>query len=315
MRKPSPLKIGDRVALLAPSSPVSDEKRQQALESLQFLGLVPIEYPSCKMRNGYLSGTDLARAKDLNDAFLDSEINGIFCIRGGYGATRILPLLDYDEIAKHPKIFVGYSDITALHVVLNQQCHFQTVHGPMPSTGYHGMDYYSLERLAELLFHRAFYGILCNPDGEALKKISPGNASGPIVGGNLSVLVSTLGSPYEVDTREKILFLEDVEAEPYEIDRNLTALALAGKLRDCNGILIGTFTDCDASLEDPYSSLTIDQVIEQVILPFEKPTIGNLRCGHSYPTMALPMGSLVSMQAERCIIEFHGSDADEHHQF
>lgn len=304
MMKPRPLKMGNRVALIAPSSPVSEEKLQVSLDAIRFLGLIPILYPSCTMKNGYLSGQDQARADDVMDAFTDPTIDGIFCVRGGYGATRILPLLDYNEIAKHPKLFVGYSDITALHTVFHQMCHFITVHGPMPSTGYHLMDYFSLERLAEVLYNNNPPGHVANPPDEELKKISPGISSGLIIGGNLSVLVATLGSPYEIDTRDKILFIEDVGERPYQIDRNLTALALAGKFRDCSGILLGTFTECQETEMEPDSTLTIEEIVEQVILPFQKPTLSNFRCGHSYPMITIPMGSLAHIDADLGTVEF-----------
>jgi muramoyltetrapeptide carboxypeptidase len=256
------------------------------------------------MKNGYLSGLDEARAKDVMEAFIDPAIDGIFCARGGYGATRILPLLDYAKIAKHPKLFVGYSDITALHTVFNQRCSFITVHGPMPSTGYHLMDYYSLERLAGVLFKSNPPGLVSNPLDEELKMISPGISSGLIIGGNLSVLVATLGSPYEIDTKDKILFIEDVEERPYQIDRNLTALALAGKFRDCSGILLGTFTECQETEMEPDSTLTIEEIVEQIILPYQKPTLGNFRCGHSYPMITIPMGSLAHIDADLGTVEF-----------
>lgn len=230
---------------------------QVTLEAIRFLGLIPILYPSCTMKNGYLSGQDQARADDVMNAFTDPSIDGIFCVIDGYGATRILPLLDCDEIAKRPKLFVGYTNITALHTVFHQMCHFITVHGPMPSTGYHLMDYISLERLADVIYNNNHPGHVANPPDEELIKI---------------------------------LFIEDVGGRPYQIDRNLTALALAGKFRDCSGILLGTFTECQETEMEPDSTLTIEEIVEQVILPFQKPTLSNFRCGHSYPTITIQRG-------------------------
>lgn len=304
MIKPKSLKMGDRVALIAPSSPVTEDKLRQALDSLCFLGLEPVQYPSCTMKSGYLSGTDAARAKDVNDSFSDPSISGIFCIRGGYGATRILPLLDYNMIRQNPKIFVGYSDITALHIAFNQICNFMTLHGPMPSRGYHIMDYFSLTSLSDAVFCRDPIGYMPNPPGEPIETIYQGFAEGLITGGNLSVMAAALGSPYEVDTKGKILFIEDVDERPYRIDRNLTALALAGKFDDCEGIILGTFADSEETELEPEDSLTLYEIFEQVIKPFKKPTIFNMRAGHIYPNITVPMGSMTMLDASEGIVKF-----------
>lgn len=305
MIKPKSLKAGNRVALIAPSSPVSEEKLRISLESLKFLRLEPIQYPSCTMKNGYLSGTDYYRAKDINDAFRNKSIDGIFCIRGGYGANRLLPLIDYKMIRNNPKMFVGYSDITALHTVFNKLCGFVTVHGPMPSTGYHIMDYYSLESLSDVIFSNEPIGLIPNPPNEPIETIYPGTAEGLITGGNLSVMVSSLGSPYEIDTRGKILFIEDVDERPYRIDKSLTALALAGKLEECSGIILGTFTNSEETEYEPNSTLTLSQIFEEVVAPFKKPTINNFRSGHIYPHITIPMGSRAYLDASVGIVKFY----------
>ncbi|NLP30894.1 MAG: LD-carboxypeptidase [Clostridiales bacterium] len=303
MMKPKSLKAGSRVALIAPSSPVSEGKLQSSLESLKFLRLEPVMFPSCTMKNGYLSGSDSCRAKDINDAFQDESIDGIFCIRGGYGATRLLPLIDYSIIKNNPKIFVGYSDITALHCVFNKLCGFITIHGPMPNTGYHLMDYYSLQSLSDLIFSNEAIGIVINPPNEYIETIYPGVAEGIITGGNLSVMVSALGSPYEIDTKDKILFIEDVDEPPYRIDRNLTALALAGKLNDCKGIILGTFDNCIESKGEP--TLSLKEIFEEIIVPFKKPTIYNFRSGHIYPQISIPMGAKTYLDATHNIVKFY----------
>ncbi|MGI6728063.1 MAG: S66 peptidase family protein [Anaerovoracaceae bacterium] len=304
MFKPKALKQGNRIALVAPSSPVSEEKMKLALESVQFLGLVPVKYPSCSMKNGYLSGPDIVRAKDINNSFIDSSIDGIFCLRGGYGATRILPLLDYKMIKKNPKVFLGYSDITALHTVINKFCGFTTIHAPMPSTGYHIMDYFSLRSLSDTLFCEKPVGFAPIPDNEPIEIIYPGITEGIITGGNLSVLVSTLGSRYEIDTKGKILFIEDVDERPYQVDRSLTALALAGKFDDCSGIILGTFADCEETELPEEETLTLSQIFNQVLHPFKKPTINNFRAGHIYPQVSIPMGVKTRLDAFNGTVEF-----------
>ena len=281
---------------------------------------------SCRLNHGYMAGNDRQRADDLNNAFADQDIHGIFCLRGGYGASRLLPLLDFEMIRRNRKTFIGYSDITALHTAISRLCGFVTFHGPMPNTDYSRLDDFTLESLKSQLFHPQDVHELQNPQGQELQVLYPvstntdspdapgisgaphapeGNPiiTGRLTGGNLSLIAGTLGSPWEIDTKNAILFLEDVGERPYRLDRNFTALALAGKFRDCAGILLGTFTDCEEPPhDDPADSgviadrtLTLQQIIEEVVLPYKKPTLLNYRAGHMYPQSTLPMGAQISI--------------------
>lgn len=227
MITPKPLFPGARVALIAPSSPVPEDTQvEESAACLRAYGLEPVLYPTCLAHYGYLSGSDQARAQDVMDAFTDASIDGIFCIRGGYGAQRILPLLDFDKIQANPKWFAGYSDVTALHSMLNDVCGFITYHTPMPSTEIRrGLDEYTEEYLKKALFGN-LTGIL--PSASPVQILSPGCAEGPLAGGNLSLVSSSLGTPYEIQTKGKILFLEDVDEAPYRIDGMLNHLRLAG---------------------------------------------------------------------------------------
>ncbi len=299
MIKPAPLKPGDRVALLAPSSPVPSDVLEKSIRSIEFLGLVPSVYESCRFHHGYLAGADKTRASDINMAFADDSIKGIFCLRGGYGAMRLLPLLDLEMIKQNPKVFVGYSDITALHTVFNGLCGFMTFHGPMPSTDYTIHSSYTISSLKENIFgckpHRIY-----NPEGKEISVLTDGKAKGIMTGGNLSLLAGTLGSPYEADTKDKLLFIEDVSEEPYRIDKNLTALALSGKFDDAAGIIFGIFADCEASDE----SLTLDRIIDEVVLPCGKPVIKGFHAGHIYPQPTIPMGAAAILDTSKDYIEF-----------
>lgn len=311
--RPNPLIPGSCVAITAPSSPVPEEVLNTSVESLKFLGLEPVILDSCRQKHGYLAGKDHQRALDINRGFSDPSIRGIFCLRGGYGAARILPMLDYEMIAKNPKVFVGYSDITALHTAFQNHCNFITFHGPMPNTGYAKMDPFSLKSMKQNLFSSSTAGRVYNPAGEHLQVIYPGIGSGILTGGNLSLLVSTLGSPYEVDTRDKILFIEDVGERPYRLDKAFTALALAGKFKDCAGVILGTFAECEEPPANTVpkntmiadAALTLTQIIEEVIRPFQKPTILNFRAGHIYPQSTMAMGSKVTINTDYPFIEFH----------
>lgn len=310
---PRPLQPGDTVALTAPSSPVPAVNLKAAIKSVKLLGLNPVVMPSCREHHGYMAGTDAQRASDLNEAFSLKDIAGIFCLRGGFGAMRLLPLLDFDMIRQNPKPLIGYSDITALHTSINKLCGFITFHGPMPNTDYTRLDDFTLKALKSQLFHPEHVRELKNPEEEELQllnadetKLADPDApaiTGRLTGGNLSLVAGTLGSPWEIDTKYAILFLEDVGERPYRLDRNLTALALAGKFRDCAGIILGTFTDCEEPPHDDPSdsgviadsTLTLQQIISEVVLPYKKPTLLNYRAGHMYPQSTLPMGAEITL--------------------
>lgn len=294
---PKPLFPGARVALIAPSGPVSPGRLEPAVSAVRAMGFEPDVYESCRSAHGYFAGGDGLRAGDINRAFADPSVDGIFCIRGGYGAQRLLDDIDFESISANPKVFCGYSDITALHIAINQRCGFVTFHTPMPSTElYRGVDGFTIRS-----YRRALSGDCCgpleNPEGMPLRTLSGGTAKGALTGGNLSLVSSSLGTPYEIDTRGKVLFLEDVGEEPYRIDRMLTQLKLAGKLRDCAGILLGYWTDCEA--KEPECSLTLSRVFEELLIPAGRPILAGLACGHSLPSLSLPLGAAVAMDAGR----------------
>lgn len=292
---PEPLSIGDKVAITAPSSPVSDEKLEMSIESIKFLGLDPVVMPSCYMSHGYLAGPDKQRADDIHTAFSRNDIKGIFCLRGGYGTTRLLPMLDFEMIRNNPKVFIGYSDISSLHFNINQKSGLVTYHGPMPTTDYRVHEGFTNDSLKTCLFAPERLQTIENPPGEKIHVLNPGYAKGTLVGGNLSLMAGTLGSPYEVDTKGKILFIEDVDEMSFRLDKMLTALSLAGKFKDCEGILLGTFERCE---EAGTTSLTLLEIFEEVVVPWNKPTILNLRAGHIYPQSTLPMGAEIVFDAK-----------------
>lgn len=303
MITPNPLYPGARVALVCASSAVPPERLAPAVESVKALGLEPVLYPSCYFdnRHGYFAAADARRAKDLQDAFDDDTIVGVLCVRGGYGAHRVLPLLDLDAIARTPKYFSGYSDVTALHTAFQQNCGFVTYHTIMPTTEYYQpIDGYSMDYLRRALF-ATLTGPLENPPGQPMRTLRGGSAAGVLCGGNLSLLAASLGTPWEVDTRGKILFLEDIGEKTYRVDGMLTQLRNAGKFDDCAGILLGAWTDCVP--EDPDKTLTLDEIFQELILPAGKPVLADLACGHVLPTLALPLGAQAAMDADRGTLE------------
>ena len=295
--RPKPLFPGARVALLAASSPVPPEKLESAVQSVRAMGLEPAVYPSCSLRHGYLAGHDAQRAADLTSAFADTNIDGILCIRGGYGAARILRRLDFASIARTPKYFGGYSDATALHTVFNTLCGFMTYHTPMPSTElYAELDSYTMWYLEQCLFGGRF-GQLTNPESMPLEPVRGGSCAGTLAGGNLSLIAASLGTPWELDTAGKVLFLEEVDERPRKVDAMLTHLINAGKLGDCAGIILGAFTGCVA--EKPEESLTLDEIFEELLSPLNIPVLKGLQCGHCLPTMSLPLGARVLLDADK----------------
>jgi len=284
-------------------APASTEKNPAALSKgiakLRELGF-EVSLGDCvrKLRTwGYLSGTDEERAEELNEAFRDEKVDAIFCVRGGYGTPRLLPHLDYGLIRLNPKILLGYSDITALHLALHLKSDLVTFHGPMIASEI-GSEFtgYTEKSLLRALMDPEPLGEITNPmDGPIIKTINKGEATGTLVGGNLSLFVKTLGTPYEVDTKGKILFLEDVDDPPYRIDGNLTHLMLAGKLQDAAGIIVGETLKCEP--KDPEPSLNLWDVLRDRIGSTRKPAVYGLCCGHGVHHVTLPVGVKARLDA------------------
>ncbi len=297
MITPKPLFPGARVALVAPASAVPENKLEKALLLVKKLGMEPVLYPSCYFanRDGYLAANDAQRAKDIMDAFADPAIDGVWCIRGGYGAHRLQPLLDANVIRRNPKWFGGYSDVTALHLFFNQVCGLATYHCTMPSTE-PDLDAYTLSYLKKVLFGFPAE-TLAYPQDHAVTALVPGIAEGILCGGNLSLAAASLGTPWEIDTRGKILFLEDIGEKTYRVDSMLTQLRNAGKFDDCAGILLGAWTDCPPEIPD--RTLLLPEIFAQLVAPAGKPVLMDIPCGHCSITAALPLGRMCRMDAEQ----------------
>lgn len=294
--KPRRLQVGDTVGVVAPASWPDRTKALRAVELLKRWGLNVQYGQSLSRRHGYLAGTDPERADELHQMFVDEQVKAIFCVCGGYGSPRIAERLDYSLIRANPKIFWGYSDITFLHVSIVQHAGLLTVHGPMLSSD---LGQESAHPQTKQTFQQLF-----NPTPFAyteeispLKCLVPGKAEGALIGGNLSLLVSTLGTPYEVDTRGKLLFIEEVDEEPYRVDRMLNQLRMAGKFADAAGILICNFQNCVPGKRK--ESLTLEEVIEDHVVTAGKPTVSGFMIGHCSPNFALPVGIEASLDADQ----------------
>lgn len=281
----SALRPGDAVALVAPAGPLkSDDEFNRAKEIVRALGLEPRTGSYAKATTlGYLAGTDEQRAADFNDAVRDPDIRGIFALRGGYGTMRILEQIDYDAIARDPKVVLGYSDLTALLNAVTQQTGLVTFHGPVAALS----QFSALETqsLRAAVMSAEPLGVLKAPEAQTVRG---GVASGRIAGGNLSLIAALTGTPYEIDTTDALLILEDVDESPYRIDRMLTQLRLSGALMRAAGIIAGGWTNCGVSdelLHDRLGDLGIPIVTETLI-------------GHIDEQWTLPIGARAMLDAE-----------------
>lgn len=248
------------------------------------------------LENGYLAGTDIERANDVMDMFKDDSVDAILCMRGGYGCSRMVNLLDFDEIKKHPKIITGFSDITVLLNSIYQKCNFPTLHGLVGIyIGSSKCDKKSEEIFFDSLSNNQLNRVLKNVD-DSLETYIDGTAEGILVGGNLCLLSTLCGSEFEIDFTDKIVFIEDVGEDPYRIDRYFSQLKLSKTFSKAKGFVLGYFTDCNPSEEKKDCQNIID-IINDYIKPLNKPTIINFNCGHDFPFVSLPIGVKVKLDA------------------
>lgn len=292
---PAPmLKAGDTVGLVSSGFRIDNNHNlAQAKARLQKIGLNVIVGKAVLGHDGYFPGSDQARANDINNMFADPKVKAIIEIRGGWGSARILPLLDYTLIKTHPKIFVGYSDITSLLFAIHCQTGLIVFHGPMPGVIDKWSDY-SAKQLQHILFN-ATPPQLKNPPDMPTTTITPGVAQGVLIGGSLSVLTSIIGSKYfPTDWHGKILFLEDTYEDAYQIDRMLTQLALAGILQQISGFIFGTCSHCTHKIP---GSPSILQIIKQHIKPLQIPAWYGAAFGHQANMYTLPFGAKVKIDA------------------
>ena len=302
MQKPPALLIGDTIAFCAPSGFLDSVRMSLAKTRLEEKGFYIVREDSIYRRWGYLAGTDAQRASELMSYFKDKSVRAIFPGTGGYGSTRILSMLDYNIIESNPKIFIGFSDITALHIAFNQLANLITFHTPNPMYGLGSKK--GLDPISELYFWSLLmnsndytYEIPFDLYGDSLKvqTMVPGIASGKLVGGNLSLICSTMGSVFEIQTVGSILFIEDVGEAPYRIDRYLSELKLAGKLDRVNGIIIGRFSRRETEAPDRSTDFKMHQVFQQYFSKMKVPVIFNFPSGHGSKNVSLPLGCIVEI--------------------
>lgn len=310
--RPKRLSVGDTVGLVAPASATFNSMDVSiARESLEGLGLKVKIGEHVLARHGYLSGTDRNRAADINRFFADDSVQAVLPIRGGWGSSRVLPHVDFDRIRRNPKVVLGYSDITALHLAIQAKTGLVTFHGP---NGMGRWDEWSVDYLKRVLFEGeavTFENPRKLSDRNALTQtehrvhtITPGTARGRLIGGNLTVMTAILGSLYVPSTDGAILFLEDVGEDLYRIDRMFTQLKLAGILDRIRGFVFGTCAECGPG--EGFASLTLEEIFADHITPLKVPAWSGAMIGHQTPQWTVPVGAEAEIDAARGTIALLG---------
>ncbi|WP_029037169.1 S66 peptidase family protein [Salinimicrobium xinjiangense] len=303
---PKRLKAGDTIGIVSPAGAIYEsEPYEIAVESMEAFGLKVKLGEHVRKRYGHLAGSDYERAQEFNKMFRDPEIEGIICLRGGSGAARILNLVDYNAIRKNPKVFIGYSDITALHLAIYKRTGLVTFHGPLATSNWNS---FAVNHLKSLIFEAEAVryqnpsdkGGLLTQTKHRIRTITPGRVSGELLGGNLSVLTGIMGTPFfPSNWKNKILYLEDVGEKIYAVDRMMSQLELGGVLKEINGFIFGKCTDCDPAGSSGYGSLTLEEVIDHYIKPLKIPAFSGAMIGHISENVTIPNGIPAEMDAEK----------------
>ena len=312
--RPPRLKPGDVVGVITPSTPATNPDRLALVErTIKHFGLQVKWGKHIGKKSGYFGNPVQERLDDLHAMFRDPEVKGVFPIQGGYGTPQLLDGIDYDLIRRNPKVFTGYSDITALHLAIHKRTGLVTFHGP---NVFSTLTDYTQKHFRKAVFDTAPVGTVTNPPESnslrpkyLLRTIRPGKATGRLVGGNLTLISTTMGTPFEIDTRGAILFLEDIGEEPYRIDRMLTQLRLAGKLDQAAGIIFGDCVGCAPNDYKPFvaAGFSLGEVLDSILGSVKVPVLSGLTIGHVEDQLTLPMGMMATLDAEAGTLEIKES--------
>ncbi|HUR91991.1 MAG TPA: LD-carboxypeptidase [Gemmatimonadaceae bacterium] len=290
IRPVSPLKQGARVALVAPAGTLAGpEDVARAEENARSLGWEPRTGAHVLKKHRYFAGTDEERLRDLNDAIRDDDIDAIWCLRGGYGAMRLLPDVDFDALANRPKPVIGFSDLTSLLFAVTGRSRIVCFHGPTARMRL--TDFNCASMLAALSGESDPCGLA--PNARVLRR---GTAKGRLVGGNLALVAAMIGTPFAPDLDDSILFLEDVGERTYRVDRMLRQIYLSGGLKNCRGIVFGEFTECDATSGS--GARELDEVLIEIAELAEVPCIAGAPIGHIDDQWTLPVGASAVLDAD-----------------
>ncbi|MDO4321699.1 MAG: LD-carboxypeptidase [Lachnospiraceae bacterium] len=300
---PKRLEKGSTVGVICPCSAITAEQEKKCREVLEKMGFrVKMADNLTADYAGYMAGTGKIRAQWINRMFADPEVDAVFCARGGDGCGRVVEYLDLDLIKANPKIFVGYSDVTTFHLLFNQVCSMGTFHGPMVSSNM--IDAFDEESEAAFWDALTCSGdyVYKNPIGFPVKVLREGRARGVVTGGNLALLSASMGTPYEVDTRGKIFFIEEINETGNRLERMVYQLKNAGKFRDSAGILLGQFTDCDNKPMPEYDAICC---FRDALEDYDGPVLYNLQTGHGEKHITIPLGAECNMDTKNRRILFH----------
>ncbi|XVV08467.1 S66 peptidase family protein [Actinoplanes sp. CA-131856] len=287
------LVAGDLVALVSPSGAIDPARTEAAVSTLEKWGLRVRVGANAHGRHGNLAGTDEQRLADLNAALRDPSVRAVLCLRGGYGMQRIVDGVDFGAVRADPKLIAGFSDITALHAALWHETALATIHGPTAGQLDRGPDTLSAQSLRHALMTTTPVEVEADSAEDTFPVRVPGTAEGPLLGGNLAMLTSTIGTPHALDTTGAILLLEDVNEEPYRVDRMLVHLRRAGWLANVAGIAIGQFTDCT----DPDPSPPVIDYLSAELARLGVPVLGGLPIGHGPEQIAVGLGAHAHLNA------------------
>lgn len=299
---PKKLEKGATVGIICPSSPISAEREAECVKVLEEMGFAVKKADNLtKNYGGYMAGTGEERAVWINKMFADKEVDAIFCVRGGDGGSRTIRHLDLDIIRKNPKIFVGYSDVTCLHMLLNQKCDMVTFHGPMVSSNMvSSFDDDTKNAFFEALTAENTYKFK-NPPEEPIKVLKGGKAVAPVIGGNLSLLSAAVGTPAEMDAEGKIVFIEEVEEPLTKIEKWTYQLKLAGVFDKCKGVLLGQFTEVTNKNMPEYDVI---ELYKDLLAEYDIPVMYNLQSGHGDKIITIPFGAECAMDADNKTLTF-----------
>jgi muramoyltetrapeptide carboxypeptidase len=298
---PPALKQGDLIGLVTPGSPITEEQLEEAIRKIEGLGYRTYYKDSVLSKYGYFAGKDQERAEELMQMFTNKEIKGIWCVRGGYGSIRILNLIDFQEIERNPKVFIGYSDITALLTSVYEQSGLVNFHGPLGVSEFNDFSVASMERVLVAPRKKYKYPYKreehteTNPEFDRYT-INGGKAEGELIGGNISVLDSMIGSKFEPDFKDKLVYLEEIEEKTYKVDKMLFHLLGATNLREAAGIAMGVMGDCNTG-EAP--TLSLKEAIGDLLDPLEMPVSYGLSFGHIKEMITIPNGIRARLNADR----------------
>lgn len=297
--RPPVVRPGARVALVAPAGPIGGDAVDRAIERVRGFGWTPVPGTHARGRTGYLSGTDRERAADLNWALLSDDVDAVWCLRGGYGTLRLVDQVDWAALAERPRALIGFSDNTVLHLAL-QRAGVVSFHGPHP--GVADFPPFAERGLRAALTRTEAAGVLPFPDGGMnARTVVGGCAEGPLVGGNLSLIAATLGTPYAIRAEGAILLLEEVGEAAYRLDRLLSQLRLSGVFRSVAGIAIGAFSECPD--EDAEGIPSAEEVIRDRLGELDVPVALGFPFGHISCNWTLPLGIRARLDAAAGTLE------------